>query len=572
MANVKTNFKDFLIIFLLTFLSFTIFGLKPLDGNNVVYLPFMEKIQNYTLFPKDMLLESISYHPSLFFNFVVKFSNTFNISIKSILVFLPLAIGYFTALIIFKLQLFLFKDKKSAYFLLVLLMSAKFSLAFEPISINMQQATPTTFSIPFAILAVYLYLKKKTFLSFFILGLIANIQPILAAQLGIVMFIGQTVYAYKNKCRLLKVVKKLFIQSGLVLLGSFPILLNLILNKGNFNFWLDTPGGWLNIIKIRTAHHFLASTWQFRTWLILSLYILLYIFSFKYKNAKLKLRTIDLKVLYLILSFIPLIFIAYFFSEVIPFRLIMIMSLYRGFWLFNLLVLSYISLMIINMIKGKEIRYKIFGLFIFCLLFLPTNIWYSDSLLKASVIGITLFFSFTMSFIVITNKKKSQSYTNKVLVVLLLMFLFISGLQRMYRNFLRWEKISLDNSFKKDWINVQLWAYNNTKVNDLFLTPVNQTGFRVYSQRPIMGEYKDGANLIYHPKLLNEWWNRMQEMGVDKSMTSGAYVEDLKMLKNEQKIVEIAEKYKASFLVSSYNNLSLNKAYENSSFSIYRIK
>lgn len=145
--------------------------------------------------------------------------------------------------------------------------------------------------------------------------------------------------------------------------------------------------------------------------------------------------------------------------------------------------------------------------------------------------------------------------------------------QRLYRNYLNWGMITFDNSDdQKEWQDIQLWANKNSFKDDVFLTPPNLSGFRLYSQRAVVGEYKDGANFIYHPYLLSDWWQAMGDLGVDEKMGQGAFLFGYKETDSEEVIINLAEKYKADYLVSGFSSLNLNKVYNNSQYNLYKLK
>jgi len=275
---------DLFLIFIILLFSFSIFGLQPLGGNNVIYIPFMEHLQNNSLFSQDLLLKTVKFHPTLFFNLIVSFSNFCHFSIKDLLTFLPWLIFYSQSIVIFLLAQLLFKNKKVSYLALIFLLSPKFSLAYESIGINLHQITPTSFVMPLGLLAIYFYLDKKEKLSFLLLGIISNFQPITSVQLMFLFTFSQFIMGFSKKRRLALIIKKLFLEYIFLFLGSFPILL--VLTKGSSNFleWIVTPNIWLEIVKMRTAHHFFPSTWQFSNWVIFASFLTLFYLSINFKK------------------------------------------------------------------------------------------------------------------------------------------------------------------------------------------------------------------------------------------------------------------------------------------------
>jgi len=119
-----------------------------------------------------------------------------------------------------------------------------------------------------------------------------------------------------------------------------------------------------------------------------------------------------------------------------------------------------------------------------------------------------------------------------------------------------------ENRYSEGWRDVQIWARENTRKDALFLTPPNNTGFRIFSQRPIVGEWKDGTQQYFDADYSYEWWGRMQDLRSNSWDKTG-----------EKRYVELAKKYGASYLVLPAGvTLNLRKEYENGTYLVYRFE
>ena len=58
-----------------------------------------------------------------------------------------------------------------------------------------------------------------------------------------------------------------------------------------------------------------------------------------------------------------------------------------------------------------------------------------------------------------------------------------------------------------------IWANTHTASNCTFLVPFYSKGFRVLSERPIVGEYKDGALVFYSRDFAFLWKKRLEDLG-----------------------------------------------------------
>jgi hypothetical protein len=111
-----------------------------------------------------------------------------------------------------------------------------------------------------------------------------------------------------------------------------------------------------------------------------------------------------------------------------------------------------------------------------------------------------------------------------------------------------------------DWIAAQMWANKHTSSGCTFLVDFYSQGFRVYSKRPIVGEFKDGTLSFYSQIFANEWDAKNQFFNPKQN---GGYVKDIPKLR---------QLYPFS-LVVLHNSISINteKIYSNQTYSIYKI-
>jgi hypothetical protein len=68
-----------------------------------------------------------------------------------------------------------------------------------------------------------------------------------------------------------------------------------------------------------------------------------------------------------------------------------------------------------------------------------------------------------------------------------------------------------------DWKQVQDWARQNTPRHAIFLTPPQLTGFRTFSERGVVGEWKDGTQQFFSNEYGYIWWERMRALGGNRA-------------------------------------------------------
>ena len=111
---------------------------------------------------------------------------------------------------------------------------------------------------------------------------------------------------------------------------------------------------------------------------------------------------------------------------------------------------------------------------------------------------------------------------------------------------------------QSDWIKAQMWAKENTKKNEIFLTDPYLTGFRIYSQRSIVGDVKDGGVNIYSPDFAKYWYGVMRNTRGLKNF-------------NDRDVRSLKESFQFNYLIT-YNNhvLTYPVIYSNQKYRIYK--
>jgi hypothetical protein len=117
-----------------------------------------------------------------------------------------------------------------------------------------------------------------------------------------------------------------------------------------------------------------------------------------------------------------------------------------------------------------------------------------------------------------------------------------------------------------DWNDVQYWVRANTPRTALLLTPPSEYGFRVFSERAIVGEMKDGTQQYFDDGFVHEWGLRMADL-------AGGMNENPARLpkRSDGEILGLAARYGASYIVlpNEPAHPTLAPAYSNRHFTVY---
>jgi len=110
------------------------------------------------------------------------------------------------------------------------------------------------------------------------------------------------------------------------------------------------------------------------------------------------------------------------------------------------------------------------------------------------------------------------------------------------------------------WRATQDWVRTHTPRSAVLLTPPREAGFRVFSERTIVGEWKDGTQQYFDDAFVKEWGARMQALGDDYESLS------------EDRLLELGRRFGASYIVLPRQpaRRGLALVYSNPSWAVYR--
>jgi len=125
-------------------------------------------------------------------------------------------------------------------------------------------------------------------------------------------------------------------------------------------------------------------------------------------------------------------------------------------------------------------------------------------------------------------------------------------------------RASVADNLAEPWSAVQAWVHEHTPREALILTPPYREGFRVFSERAIVGEWKDGTQQFFaRPEFVFAWQERMRDLGGETRYFDGF---------DTERVIQTARKYGARYVVfTSERPLALTKLYENAEFAVYPV-
>jgi len=121
------------------------------------------------------------------------------------------------------------------------------------------------------------------------------------------------------------------------------------------------------------------------------------------------------------------------------------------------------------------------------------------------------------------------------------------------------------STWQDSWTRVQEWARESTPRETVFLTPPATSGFRAFSERGTVGEWKDGTQQFFSNRFALEWWRRMRDLGGGRGE---AYHE-----MGRRRLIDVGRRYGATYVVFwSGKSLVLPRVFETPDYVVYELR
>ena len=124
---------------------------------------------------------------------------------------------------------------------------------------------------------------------------------------------------------------------------------------------------------------------------------------------------------------------------------------------------------------------------------------------------------------------------------------------------------------------VSQWAKYGTPKDTVFLTPTGFSAFRIFSERGLVGDWRDGTQLYFASGFAGDWISRLKDLepGLMLSPGGGKLVARGRSLAtlDDDELIKLAEKYKAGYVVlptpEEGKSRTLEVAFSDANFTAY---
>lgn len=607
---------------LLTLVQVTWAGYQLGVGNQAIQISFLETLHNPQLFSRDIMVQTtMSQYPSWFFKATSGLLAISDVPTLYLTLHLFASVGVMLA--VASLSNTLCANHWTALVALLLMLAGHHqALAGE--SLYSTGFTHTWFVFPWTLLALILFYRGRYWGAFALVGAIFNLHALEAGYLILL-------FGFVCLCQIRQVgVVKLLGYCGIFLLAAAPTLLRLLAQRHAVY-----DGRWLQLMHLRSADHSFPTSWwqsgtpdipRFLSIIALAAVALGFHIPAAHRRKSLLLG-----------GGIGLLFLAgYAGTELWPVPLVIRAQLFRSSRFLLVLALIFIAH---GCVRGWQMPWRrsqnlarwrawlefanatlialtlalapmlvllplVLVLAVLVALLNARLAWY-QALLAGAAMLVCLAAWQTIEFVIpfLSAQANLQTLGRALLdwrspnllgwVMLVLTLVLWVLAQRSVSRHLRLSimimgggtvlalSVFLFLAILKQpasdaaWVDVQHWANAHSPIDTLFLTPAQQGGFRIHSQRGVVGEWRDGTQLYFAANFAGQWWQRMNDLqpdmiiAFDKTslLSRGRPLGQL----DDGQIIEIAQRYKADLVVLPHSTTrALAKVYDNQTWTIFK--
>ncbi len=539
----------------LTILVFTIVSTLSINqywygtSDQSITIPFLKAFINNNLYPNDYLLTQRPYYYTYLWNvlgFLVKY---LNISIPALFFLSYFTAIYMTFLGVYLITITLFKKKGVAFLSLFFLLFSKRALA-GAITLDSIFITRVA-ALPILLFSIYLFFKKKYLLSFLLQGIGFLVHPMTTVYVIAIIFVSSIVNLRDIGIR------RFLLCITVLIISSSPILIWKVLHSPvSLNLLYANPK-WIELLRLRSPGHIFPFSWEkdvfFKTVLLLCVFFI----SWKHRPKPDYHR--------IVVTFTATIFTmcaaGIIFSEFVPLSIVLNFQFLRSSQFVVFFAMIYFSNYFFAEIQFRE---SIFNKLVVA--FVSIGIFYGATGWKYAYV---VFLALSVFLIFYHFVYRREFLLSKYFVLSLVVIVLVlgSGAYLKKGNFL------IDNAQEGKWLDVQIWAKQNTSPKDMYIVPPTIEGFRVESERTIYGDWKDGTLMNFNPNFGYEWFRRMKKLGYREGT---AFKEGFKNL-TETDFVNIANEETRNghrtFLVmfKERDTLNFSIVYKNEKFIVYEV-
>ena len=455
---------------------------------------------------------------------------------------------------------------------------------------------------PLLFLGVHFFLQGRLRISLLLFGVGINLHPA-----TVIPFVGMLLFAKLFTWRRGDW-RECSLGTGLFLLAALPFIVARLQSESPAALSVPDPA-WMGLLRLRLDHHYFPSAWTTQYTQFLP-YIALGLWSIWLGPT----RRVDRLVLLIVLASLLECLAGWLFTEVVPIQAVIIATPFRGTLLPMVLSLVYMARMVV--VHGRRTAIQIasalgivsaavvshahllivpgavlgaatlarrrgwgrLGRNVACAaaglgataLFLKVEGYFRDltgawAIAQVRYVGLAVAMGLVLWTMARMGRRRVWNQLPVACLVALVALVadnVVSSHASYFRN------LALPGLRRQTtWEEVQVWARRNTPRSARFITPPDLEGFRIFSERGIVGDWKDGTFIMFSKRSADQWWSIMRDLHTrDRTDRRGYTALD------EDALRRLGAKYAAEYVVARKTRaLAFKPLYENRDFRVYQI-
>ena len=597
--HLRQNSSLILVCILIALSHLLYHGYQFGDWNHGIQIPILKSYFHPELYPNDAMVATRSHFITFYFLFLALIERIFG-HLETILF-----IGFIITETLFFIAVYhfayaVFKERNVAIIAIALFFTGKLIIGGDIIHWNHNNHTHAV--LPLIMFSFVLFLKGRNKSAYGLLGFCANIHiqsvAYVLPMFALVSFVG---FLKNRKATGFRDgMTALLKDYGFFVLFALPCLIWAFSKSGE-----PLTPEWILQLRARSSHHSFPLSWakrDFTEYLFLFTFgVILWFIAFKNSQDK----QTHWKFFWFAVVVLAFCGISIIFAEFLPIKIILRVQLFRSTKFLTIFIVLY-SCYVINYLSGKSSLHKILALGTFLVLFFAGYSKFMILLLPIYLFaehkglnwGIVVFVTAVLILRVFTPHDGFPSkfntdeivlfirpfFEDKLRATLMLLLIFWLAVKMQMRKWLTYttagiivliiciyivpsiyQRVAPPHENRGNWIAAQLWAKENTPLDAMFIIPPYLQGFRVFSERGVVADWKDGTQQYFDTQYSYIWWERICDLGKnDKNVYDNLSTERLSGL---------CKKYNATHIVfPASKTLDLPISYENKEFRIYTCK
>lgn len=539
------------VIFLAGLTLASLAGVNPYhfgQWNHYISLPWLKDLLNPALYPGDVLIAQRENSPTLYYYFLAALAPVFQYKL-TLLFFvvygLTLAATFYS---IYSLTLALFKNQRAAWLALILL-SFSFPV-LGSVRIWESMLMERTLTLPWLLVSVVFMLRKRYVPAVLLQALAFNFHALSAIHLIVLSWVGMLAWqGWQWR----------YLRYAAFFIALISPVLYFKISASTGDSMVSFSQLWMNVMEARNGHHiFISEASGFIILKTLSL-ILAYFYLLKHHLR----QHFAFRFFWGFgIAAVLMLAVGVIFTEVIPVRLIIQLQFMRSFVFFTL---AFFILWAGAARYSRSPAVGVLGMIVAAQYFYGQ---WPKAIVALSVAGLAWYF-------LAQNPSKKILPGNRILFPKLNL-LFIPLSIYILAAVAGWQQrggIEL-NYWKNSnaYANVGAWLKNNTPPEAMLISPPQEAGMRLISERSCFGEWYDGTKAFFSESYAQHWQSRMQQLNTTNPLT----LEKDYRSNNEKHFTALADSlylhYNHLYVIQYADTpLNLPQVYNNTKYAVYHI-